>query len=99
VLVDEPSPHAAERFTQIPDQFVGDLTDGLRLVRELGDVVSIIDASSTEALTIVSDAPRRSFDFDIVDTHVCGDVERSPLARNRVDSAFNLRQRLTILTH
>jgi hypothetical protein len=60
------------------------LPHGLRLFRELADVVPVVDGSLAEALARVGDGAGRTDEGDVVGADVRGDVEPGPLARHRV---------------
>jgi hypothetical protein len=72
VLVEEQPPRCRERLIERSDQLVGDLPQRLWLVRQLADVVAVVDGTSTEWLTRVTDDTRStgSNDRDVVDASV-----------------------------
>jgi hypothetical protein len=54
-LLDELSPQSVVRRTDVTHELVRDLSNGLRLARELGQVVSVVDGASAEGLARMTD--------------------------------------------
>src|SRR5690348_14703002 len=55
VLIDEQTPRSCERLVERGDQLVDDLPQRLRLVRELAQVVAVVDRPAAERLTRMHD--------------------------------------------
>src|SRR5204863_1705783 len=51
VLVDQKTPPRRERLVECSQKLVGDLAQRLRLVRELADVVAVVDGAPAARLT------------------------------------------------
>ena len=86
MLVDQKTPRSRERLVECSQKLVGDLAQRLRLVRELADVVAVVDGAPAERLTWVHDhalVPRCD-ERDVVDAAVHRDVTACPRRPRRV---------------
>src|SRR5581483_5716637 len=93
VLVEEPLPEADKGLAELGHESVGDLTYGLRLARELAEVVTVADRALAEAHPRVPDAVVGTDDLDCVRTDVSRQLKPGPGAWHRVPATLDAYER------
>src|SRR5262249_45982053 len=86
--VAEQSPRRAKRLAEVTAQLCGDLPKRLRLSRQLGELVTVVDGTLTSSKMRVLDSPCRTHQLDLRCADIDHHVEASPIARCRVNCAI-----------
>src|SRR5881396_3189431 len=96
--IDEEAPRGSERLAEVADELRSHLPDGLRLARELADVVAVIDTALAKSPPrLHQDVPTfvtpRTYEFHVSCCDVRHDRVPCPFARDPVHGAFHRHER------